>query len=109
MNTHMVQTIAAMTVATFVCRGAVLFLPKWVTTHPWMGRIGAGLPLQILFLLVLFSLKDSPWAQAPYGTPQLLGVAAVALLQLTIRRPLVSIVGGTALFMWMSRILTPGA
>jgi len=108
MNSHLIQTITAMTVATFLCRGAVFFLPKRLTTHHWMERIGAGLPLQILILLVFFSLKDGPWAAPSFGAPQIGGVVAVTLLQLTFKQPIVSIIGGTALFMWINRILTVG-
>ena len=50
-------------------------------------------------LLVVYCLKGVTWLSAPHGAPELIAIAAVAALHTWKRNVLISIAGGTALYM----------
>jgi len=80
------------------------FLPFWIfgskrKTPEWILRLGTVLPSAIIGMLVVYCLKDISFLSAPYGIPELLGCAAVALLHVWKRNTLLSIGGGTLLYM----------
>jgi len=62
-------------------------------------------PPVVMCLLVLASYKDISFGQTPYGLPAILGGLVTAALHLWKRNVLLSISGGTALFMVLSRLL----
>ena len=57
------------------------------------------LPCAIMGMLVVYCLKDISLLTAPYGIPELLGCAAVALLHIWKRNTLLSIGAGTVFYM----------
>ena len=61
--------------------------------------LGKVLPCAILGMLVIYCLKDISVSSFPFGLPELLGVGAVALLHIWKRNSLISIGGGTVLYM----------
>ncbi|MBE7002522.1 MAG: branched-chain amino acid transporter AzlD [Ruminococcaceae bacterium] len=61
--------------------------------------LGKVLPCAILGMLVIYCLKDISVSSFPFGLPELLGVGAVALLHIWKRNNLISIGGGTVLYM----------
>ena len=67
--------------------------PKAVT---YLGRM---LPAAMMGLLVVYCLKGVDWLAAPHGVPELISVAAVALLHKWKGNVLLSIGGGTVLYM----------
>ena len=50
-------------------------------------------------LLVVYCLRSISWLSAPHGAPELIAIAAVAGLHLWKRNVLLSIAGGTVLYM----------
>ena len=69
--------------------------PPAVVTY--LGRV---LPPAMMGLLVVYCLKSVTWLSAPHGAPELIAIAAVAALHTAGRRNvLLSIAGGTALYM----------
>jgi branched-subunit amino acid transport protein AzlD len=79
------------------------FLPFWLPSRwlelPLVRTLKEGLPSVILLLLVVYSLKDTKLTAAPWGLNEGLALAAVVLLHLWRRNALLSIAGGTALYM----------
>ena len=67
--------------------------PELVT---YLGRV---LPPATMGLLVVYCLRNVSWTAPPHGAPELLAVAAVALLHRWKGNVLLSIAGGTALYM----------
>lgn len=91
--------ILAMAGATMVTRFLPFWLPaRWLDT-PFVRALKAGLPAVILLLLVVYSLKDTPVVAPAWGLPELVSLAVVAGLHLWRRNALLSIAGGTALYM----------
>ena len=79
-------------------------LPFWLfpekkeppTIVTYLGRV---LPAATMGLLVVYCLKGVSWTAAPHGIPELLSVAVVAVLHRWKGNVLLSIAGGTALYM----------
>ncbi len=69
---------------------------------PFLATYG---PPAILTILTLYCFKDVDWAAAPHGAPELSAAALTAFLHLWRRNTLVSIVGGTALYMVLIRVV----
>jgi branched-subunit amino acid transport protein AzlD len=67
--------------------------------------LGKVLPYAIMGMLVVYCLKDISFLAAPYGIPELLGCLAVALLHIWKRNTLLSIGGGTAIYMLLVQLV----
>jgi branched-subunit amino acid transport protein AzlD len=74
--------------------------PPQVVTY--LGRV---LPPACMGLLVVYCLKDVAWLTAPHGLPELASIAVVALLHRWKGNVLLSIVGGTALYMLLVQVV----
>ncbi len=86
------------------------FLPFWVfgerrKTPALIAWLGARLPFAIMGMLVVYCLKDVDLTAAPFGLPELLGCAAVALLHRWKRSTLLSIGLGTAFYMALVQLV----
>lgn len=89
-----------------VAAGAQLtrWLPFWLFPEnrkppavvTYLGRV---LPTATMGLLVVYCLKSVQWTASPHGAPELLAIAAVAVLHGWKQNVLLSIAGGTALYM----------
>ena len=74
-------------------------LPKWLT---YLSKV---LPHAIMGMLVVYCLKGINLTAAPFGIPELLGCAAVAGLHIWKRNTLLSIGGGTVLYMVLVQLV----
>ena len=99
-NLHSILLIAVISLVTILLR----FLPFWVfggnrQTPGYVNYLGKVLPYAIMGMLVVFCLKNVSFTGFPFGLPELIASAAVVLLHIWKRNTLISIVGGTALYM----------
>ena len=83
---------------------ALRFLPFLIfsekrKTPPIIAYLGQVLPCAIMGMLVVYCLKDISFLSAPFGIPQLIGCAVVALLHIWKRNTLLSIGVGTVCYM----------
>ena len=95
---------AAMVAVIALVTAGLRFLPFLIfgegrTTPPAIAYLGKVLPRAIMGMLVVYCLKDISLTAAPFGLPELLGCAAVALLHIWKRNTFLSIGGGTAIYM----------
>lgn len=95
---HSLILIATMSIVTIAIRFAPFILfskgtPKAVT---YLGEV---LPYSIMTMLVVFCLKGISLVAKPYGIPELCSVALVIVLHKFKHNTLLSIIGGTALYM----------
>jgi branched-subunit amino acid transport protein AzlD len=63
------------------------------------------LPAATMGLLVIYCLKGVAWLSAPYGIPELISVTVVAVLHKWKGNVLLSIAGGTVLYMVLVQIV----
>lgn len=74
-------------------------------TPPVIRYLGKALPSAVFAMLVVYALRHVPLAEAPHGLPELAGVAVTVLLHVLFRRMLISIAGGTLLYMLLVQTL----
>ena len=103
---HDILMIAVIALVTMATR----FLPFLIfregrQTPAFVTRLGAVLPHAVMGMLVVYCLKDVSVTGFPFGLPELLGCAAVVLLHLWKRSTLLSIAGGTAVYMLLLRFV----
>ena len=99
-NLHSALLIAVIALVT----AALRFLPFLIfgegrRTPPMIVHLGKVLPFAIMGMLVVYCLKDVSFSAAPFGIPEAIGVAVVALLHIWKRNTLLSIGGGTVCYM----------
>ena len=102
-NAHAALLVAIMAVVTMLLR----FLPFLVFrrgTPAYVTYLGKVLPAAIIGMLVIYCLKDTVLIRPPYGAPELIAAAAVVGLQCWKRNALLSILGGTVLYMVMVQL-----
>ena len=100
---------SAIIVAVMAAVSALLrFLPFVVfrkRTPPYVAYLGRVLPPAIIGMLVIYCLKDVTPTVRPHGLPE--GIAAVCVigLQTWKRNSLLSILGGTVIYMLLIQLV----
>ena len=100
MDMHAFGVVAVAALVTMALR----FLPFLVfggdrQTPAYITYLGKVLSFGIMGMLVVFCLKGVTLTAAPYGIPEFLACGAVAALHVWKRNTLLSIAGGTVLYM----------
>lgn len=89
---------------------ALRFLPFLIfgenrKTPPLVAYLGQVLPYAIMGMLVVYCLKDVTLTAAPFGIPEAIGCAVVALLHIWKRNTLLSIGAGTVCYMLLVQLV----
>ena len=74
-------------------------------TPPLITYLGQVLPYAIMGMLVVDCLKDVTLTAAPFGIPEAIGCAVVALLHIWKRNTLLSIGAGTLCYMLLVQFI----
>lgn len=98
--------ILAVSVGTVLTR----FLPFWLFPEnreppkvvTYLGRM---LPAAMMGLLVVYCLRGISWTAAPHGVPEVVSVVVVAALHKWKGNVLLSIAGGTILYMLLAQVV----
>ena len=101
-----VGMILAIAAATALTR----FLPFWLFPEnrkapPVVAYLGNVLPPAMMGLLVVYCLKGVKFTAAPYGLPEIVALACIAGLHCWKKNVLLSIGGGTAIYMGLLAVL----
>ncbi|MGN0070621.1 MAG: branched-chain amino acid transporter permease [Atopobiaceae bacterium] len=67
----------------------------------WLEELGNALPGAIFALLALYCFKDVNFLAGTHGVPELIAAAAVVVLHLWKHNMLISVAGGTILYMFL--------
>jgi len=99
-----------MLVVMVLMTAATRFLPFLIfnekrKTPPLVEYLGKVLPCAIMGMLVVYCLKDVSWTSTPFGLPELIGIAIVALLHIWKRNSLLSIGVGTVCYMLLVQLV----
>ncbi len=111
MQLTVIQTavmILAVTAGTVITRFLpfVLF-PENKDPHQFVNYLGKTLPSAMMGFLVVYSLKNITPLTFPYGLPELIAVTVVLLLHVWKNNTLLSICGGTAVYMFLVQKIFP--
>lgn len=95
--------VAVMSVGTIFLR----FLPFLVfkkRVPSYIDYLGKVLPPAIIGMLVVYCLRNTVITHSPFGMPELISIIAIAALQAWKRNSLISILSGTAVYMFLTGI-----
>lgn len=74
-------------------------------TPRYVQYLGKMLPSAAIGLLVIYCLKDVSLLKGNHGIPEMISIMAVVLLHLWKRQMLISIAGGTILYMILVQVV----
>lgn len=98
--TQQILTIAAVSLGTILTRFLpFLVFPAGKPTPKYIHFLGKFLPSAVFGLLVVYCLKNVSFIAAPYGIPEAIAIAVVIALHLWKKQILLSIAGGTVVYM----------
>ena len=97
---HALSMILVIAAVTAVLRFAPFFIFSGDQPVPeFINYLGRVLPYSIMAMLVVYCLKGISFAKAPFGLPEMISVALVAVLHVWKRNTLFSIICGTICYM----------
>ena len=101
-SAYLLTFIVVAALATFLTRLLpFVLLFRWAE-HPLLKHLGRYLPPVLMVLLLMYALKDA-LVTGERLLPSLVALAVVAVLHLMWRNPLVSILSGTGLYMFLTQ------
>ena len=83
----------------FLIFGGKRETPQYIT---YLGKV---LPYAIMGMLVVYCLRGADILQSPHGIPEIVSCAAVVILHVLKRNTLLSIIGGTVLYMVLVQVV----
>lgn len=98
---HALWTLLVMGCITFALRGLPFVAARWLQSHPIIERMGRFLPLAIMSLLLAHAIRGGSLGRGGAPWPELVAVALTMGLQWRFKHPLLSLLAGTALYVWM--------
>ena len=98
-NTLLFAIIIIILVTFFTRLFPFLFFRKGQVIPPLISYIGRYLPPTIITIILVYSFKSTELMVYPYGLPELISAVFVILMQLWRHNFLISILGGTFLYM----------
>lgn len=99
-------TVAIVAAVTLLLRSFPFFaFPKGAKIPNVITKLGQVLPYGIMGFLVVYCLKDTVVLSYPYGLPQIISVGLCALLQAWRKNSLLSVLAGTACYMFLVQVV----
>ena len=94
------MTIGLCALASILTRALpFLILSEKKPTPPLVRYLANVLPAAVFGMLVIYCLKDTAFLSKNYGEPEFAGIFTTILLHIRMRQMLISIAGGTAVYM----------
>ncbi len=98
--------VAVLALATVLTRFLpFLIFPEGKKIPRYVEYLGKTLPYATMGMLVIYCLKDISFLTAPFGIPELLAVALVAVLEWWKENSLLSIGAGTVFYMLLVQLV----
>lgn len=97
---YLLLFITVMAVATFMTRALPFILLHKISDHPLLLHLGRYLPPVMMVLLLIYCFRDLRFSGFADGPAELMALALVVALQLWRGNALLSIMAGTALYMF---------
>lgn len=105
-TTQHIITILIVVLCTMLTRFLpFLIFPAGKKTPKLITYLGKVLPPAVFGLLVVYCLKNVNVLAGSHGLPELIAIAAVTVLHLCFRKTLLSIAGGTVVYMLLVQLV----
>ena len=99
---HAMTVVVAMGLAVLATRIVpVLIFGRGEKVPEYILYLGRVVPYTAMGLLIVYCLRDMPVLESPHGLPELISLAAVTVTYLWKRNTILSVVIGTALYMFL--------
>ena len=99
---HAIIVIIVMGLAVLATRIVpVLIFGRGEKVPEFILYLGRVVPYTAMGLLIVYCLRDTPVLEAPHGLPELISLAVVTTTYLWKRNTILSVVIGTALYMFL--------
>ena len=103
---QMLITIALCALATMLTRFLpFLLFPAGKPTPRFIRYLGHALPPAVFSMLVVYCLENVQLTGGSHGLPELIAIAVVAALHLWRKQTLLSIAGGTIVYMLLVQLV----
>lgn len=104
--TQQILTIAVVSVGTILTRFLpFLIFPAGKPTPKYIQYLGKVLPSAVFGLLVVYCLKHVDLTAYAHGLPEAIAIGAVIGLHLWLKKILISIAGGTVVYMVLVQLV----
>ena len=105
-TTQILMSIALLTLGTMLTR----FLPFMIFREKaqlpkFVQYLGNALPAAIFSMLVVYCLKNVQFLSGSHGLPEIIAIAVTSALHLWKRQILLSIAGGTVVYMLLVQMI----
>ena len=105
-ETQLLLTILISALVTWLIRiSAFVLFPAGRKVPGFITWLGAQLPRATMAMLLIYCLKGVSFTQVPDWAPALIAVAVTAGLHVWKKQMILSIVGGTAVYMVLLRVM----
>jgi branched-subunit amino acid transport protein AzlD len=92
--------VGVIALGTFAIRALpFLLFPENRATPPFVHYLGKVFPYSVIGMLVVYCLRNANPLNPPYALPEVISLLAILALQLKLKNMLISIGGGTLIFM----------
>ena len=109
MSVNVNYTLSAILVMAAVTFGTrivpFIFFGKNNDTPQYIVYIGNYLPPAVITMLIIYCLRNVNLSEFPFGIPEIIGIITVAILHIWKRNNLISIIGGTVLYMIVVQLI----
>ena len=82
-----------------------IVFPAGKPTPKYIQYLGKVLPGAVFGMLVIYCLKDVSFLSSPHGIPELISICVTVLLHLWRRQMLLSMAGGTIVYMLLVQLV----
>lgn len=101
-SVQLIIIIALIALVTYLTRVIPFILfPQNKETPAYINYLGQVLPYAIMGMLIIYCLKGVSITRSPHGIPELISILFITLLHLWKNNTLISIGGGTVLYMFL--------
>lgn len=98
--TQEIITVGMVVLGTMITRFLpFIIFPANKPTPKYIQYLGKVLPFSVIGLLVIYCLKNVSIIKKPYGAPEMLSILGIFILHKWKKNMLLSIAGGTILYM----------
>ena len=104
-NSQAIILIAVATIATFLTRSLPFIFLNKHRSNKYIVYLGKVLPFSIIGLLMIYSVKEINFMVMPFALPEIIAIAATALIHRLFRNNLISIGLGTAIYLIIVNII----